>query len=252
MSIACQKQYTLTVQAAAPTVDAYWTLQESGKLVNRVDNVHSIALVPNPNNVMDATPGLFGNGLAFPESTAIIPSGFSTAVVAPLGIQTAGGWSIFGWFKVPHWDTNNWFNTPTLELNGEIIISWDPLGNGGFGPNGPANSVQFSTFDNNVNVFQPANFVPVVGQWYFFHFFFDGTHVGYSINNGAPVFDLTGVAVFGAEPNGQLRVFADWVGVNSGTIDVILDEIGFKLSRMLTGPEVTYLYNGGAGRTWPL
>jgi len=252
MSVACQKQYSLTVQSAAPTVDAYWTFQESGLATDRVDSVSGIHLVPKLNNANNATPGLFGNGLGFPETSVIGPSGFDTAFAVPLGIQTANGWSIFGWFKVPHWDAGNWALVPSMELSGEIIISWDPLGNGGFGPNGPANSVQFSCLDNNVNVLQPVNFVPTVGAWTFFHFFFDGAHVGYSINNGVPVFDLTTVGSFGAEPNGKLSIFQNWVAGSTGTIDVILDEVGFKLSRMLNAGEVTYLYNAGAGRTWPL
>lgn len=259
MSIACQKQYSLTVQAAAPTVDAYWTMQESGVNTNRVDKVNSVALVRfGVNPVMDAQPGLFGNGLAYPEKSAIC--GFDTGRVAPLAFQTTVGWSIFGWFKVLHWADNPPFNTgwsfpPTLNLGYfgvNIYMSWDPLGAPYFGPAGAPNTVTFSCSDDNSNTFTPANFSPVVGQWYFFHFFFDGSRLGYSINNGAEVVDPNATAAFASGFPGEFQLFQGWANPDTATISVIVDEIGLKLSRKLTHDEITYLYNGGAGRTWPL
>ena len=267
--IHCQRDFTIMVNAvSAPTVDAYWTFQTIQQnlsfpgsfdildLVNSVDLVFSGTwFAPPPLPVYNNATGIIGNGLACHEEGA--GASFGVFGNAHLGIQTANGWSVFGWFKVLHWADDLPFNTgwstaPNLTISNEIIISWDPLGNGGFGANGPANSVQFSTQDNNFNVFQPTNFVPTIGQWYFFHFFFDGTHVGYSINNGAPVLDLSGVAVFSPEASGDFSISQRWAKLDTATTSLIIDEVGLKLSRMLTPTEVTYLYNGGAGRTWPL
>jgi len=257
MAVSCQKQITIKVNSGTPLASAYWTLQESGLATDRVDMVHSVHCVPNGLNVgLDATPGLFGNGLGFTETGALcsIQSGPNDANLA---ITSANGWSMCFWFKVLHWADNLPFNTgwsvpPTVSYdasfgaqNASCVVQFDPLA---------VNGLTFTIQDNNLNNFAPANYFPVLGAWTFLHVFFDPatTKVGYQINNGAKVLDPTPGATFIASNGGSMNFFQTWAFANTATMALIVDEVLLQLSRILTAAEVTYLFNGSAGRTWPL
>jgi hypothetical protein len=92
--------------------------------------------------------------------------------------------------------------------------------------------------------------LPVGGGWHFFHFFFDpgSLDFGFSIDNGSKHYSGMGPFTWVATPSGYIELFQ----VGSSSEDVYIDELGFKFDKILTDAQVTYLYNGGAGRTWPL
>lgn len=266
MSVSCQTAYQVVVSGTPPTVDAYWTLNESGVAVPRVDKVAALALTPNAGAIMDAQPGLISNGLAFAEKGNGITSNFSTINTTQLGIQSANGWSWAFWFKVLHWPAaGTWNQAPqmiwgALAATFRITVIWDPADNSLFCQDGTIPNCFFVQFsDNNGNLYS-TNFVPVVGPWNFAHVFFDpaGPQLGMQINNGSrhlvtqcvgapatPVF--SGPAVLS-----NLIASQQWGQPDTANIPVIIDEMLFKLSRILNASELTYLYNGGLGHTWPL
>lgn len=252
MSVACQKQYTLTVKTPL-VVDAYWTMEEAGIGVNKVDKVNGVALTPQVAAGFDSTgynggPGFIGNGLQSLESG----SGnrlWNNPASPFLAITGNLGWSICMWIQVLNWDEFS-SNLDILWLNGvsqSIEIHKHPFVTG----------FDFLISDNAGHPFlSPANFNPVLGVWYFLHVFYDPvlTQVGYQVNLGAAVLDPTVGVAFGQPQPGQLRITQNWQNSlgGPGTVATIIDEVAMKLSRILTPSEVAYLYNGGAGRTWPL
>jgi hypothetical protein len=242
------KQNKVCPKASKPTLDAYWTLDESGTSNNRVDKIHSIALLPSGVlNIMTGAPALFNNGVSFPEAGVI--SSFDSGAAPGLKIQTSNGWSIFGWFKILEWPTFPSYSVEkklrfqALTAHMDIQMVWDSS----------TQKVTFFFEDNTTADFTPADFTPAVGTWYFFHLFFDPVTAkcGYSMNNGAEVLSLGG-AVFASTTSGELSLSQNWALPDTVRVALLVDEMGVKLSSKLTSVEVTYLYNGGAGRTWPL
>lgn len=269
MSIACQKQYQLTVNPVSISPDAYWTLDEAAG--NRIDKVNATALVPGGGGILEALPALFSNGVGFPEKGAGLSNLANTAVstLAPQG----GGWSWWFWFNVQNWPPTipaPW-NIPPTMLFGDpgfgpgaayrITIVWDPTDTNLFCQDGLSlNTVGTQWSDNSGNIYCGAPLPVTTGIWYFMHMFYDSVagKVGYQVNHGSLVYATQGLGppanptFAGPNRNGQLNIAQQWVLADTATVAVIIDEMGFKLSRMLTDSEVAYLYNAGNGRTWPL
>lgn len=242
--IVCQKEYTITINAAL-VPDAYWTMDEVGTATHRVDKVHAVELVPNFQSSMTGGPGFISNAMLYTFWSG--NSNFDTGVVADLAIQTGTGFSFWFWFKVDGF-VAGYTTAPFLVLysTGLGFFAWQVT----FNP--VTGKVDFLVTDNNSNSFNPASFTPTPGTWYFAHAFFNGSKVGYSINNGADVLDATPGAVFAATVGSGFKLAQFWAGGNVGTTAILVDELGMKLSRKLTSAEQTFLYNSGNGKSWPL
>lgn len=238
-TVACSKDYTITINPAGPPVEAYWTLNETtGDRVDSVNGLH-LFLVGFP--VSDGVPALISNGLL---TTDVFNGDYDTFNSSQLRLQSNTGFSSFGWFKI----------------NGHAAVARGPLIAINFtggqrlyldlaNSNNPGNVHiywQDSLFNSNdlyTNVTE--------GAFHFFHAFYNPstTRVGYSIDNGAQVLDAPG-AIFASGATGDYQLLPANAAV--APISVLIDEVGLRLDRMLTSAEVTFLYNSGAGRTWPL
>lgn len=265
MSTSCQKALKLTVNSVPIGPDAYWTLDEAAG--NRVDKVHAINLTPGGGGLITAQPALFSNGLGFAEKGAGV-SNLATPVTANLRIQTNNGWSWCFWFKVQDWAPPvpaPWNQSPTLLWAGgatfAITVIWDPVDTALFCQDGSVpNSVGFQFSDNNLNLYCGVPLVVAIGAWNFAHVFYDpvAAQCGYQINNGVRINAPQGsgppsAPLFaGPSANANLIFSQNWRLADTTNIPVIVDEMLFKLSRVLTPTEVAFLYNGGAGRTWPI
>lgn len=236
----CTKEYTLTIDQAAINPDLYWTFDEAAS--PRVDKVHGVNLtVPVFWFDVDAAPALFSNGLIFDG----IPAGAQITSAAVPYVTAGIGWSMWFWFRVNSWIVES----PQIEIFTPLAPA-RMLANVQL--NAPLQRVIVTVQDNNLVNFVPANFNPTLGTWYFLHVVFDPAVglVGYQINNGPIVYDATPGAIFAA---GGLNstFFCRCSGPDAGQ-SIQIDECGIKLSANLTAADATYLYNGGAGRTWPL
>lgn len=252
MSVACQKRYTLTVNAA-PSLSAYWTFEESG-FVDRVDKVKSIHMTDVTGNGITNTPGLFGNGMGFFE-TASANNLFNTGPTTALAFS-GSGFSYFFWMKVLLWDAVNYAFGPLVSTAGQFFNGanlWEMLAF----LDSPSKHLKFQYDDASLNNITLPDYVVTLGQWFFVHIFYDpvSSTWGYSINNGSPLtanlpcgslFVCPLSAAFGFAGLRQV-----WTGGNTGTLAAVVDELGIKLDRMLNASELGYLYNGGVGRTWP-
>ncbi len=89
---------------------------------------------------------------------------------------------------------------------------------------------------------------PVLNVWQFItvrHWVGSKT-VGISVNAGPEdTFTYTGTHVSNSDPLG-----VGATGIGGASLDGRLDSIGYWIGRALTGPEITILYNSGAGRVY--
>jgi Concanavalin A-like lectin/glucanases superfamily len=94
--------------------------------------------------------------------------------------------------------------------------------------------------------------VPTTGQWYFLVGWHNATAdtVNISVNGGAADSTPTLGALATPAAGVEFRIGAR-VAVNQRYITGRVDEVGLW-KRILTAAERTHLYNGGAGRTYPL
>lgn len=90
------------------------------------------------------------------------------------------------------------------------------------------------------------------GQWYFLVGWFDSSiSTAYlSVDNGTPISEAIALGGVMANPSVDFMIGAFDSPVTQYH-DGDLDEVGVW-SRILTATERTYLFNGNAGRTWPL
>jgi hypothetical protein len=254
----CRESYTIAVTTgiAKPTVTAYWTMSETGTVNDRVDSAQSIHLVQTFfGNVITNAPGKIGNGLAYPAAGSL--SGFDTGGLGDARLALgSNGWSIVLWFNQLEWPRPGglypWGTEPEVIFQPHgapfsfVNIGWDRFGN--------EMQLSFLITDDNGNDQSPAAFSPTLNTWYFLHLFYDKTMagVGYSINNGSPVFAAGPVPLFGPWTTGIVSVLDDWGLADTPGNATVIDEVAFKLDRNLSNDEVSYLYNSGNGRTWPL
>lgn len=246
MSTSCSKNYTITIDSPI-TVDAYWTLDEAApgpNPVSRIDSVHGIALNDNSFGGNPGVPGLYSLGL--PRTWNASNGDFSTFNETVLSYNGTSGFSYFGWFKI---------NVESAAGNPGVVISINFNNSGNqialelanvFG--GQANmhlSWNANTSSTSGDLFQSVS----VGSWHFYHVFYDSVSqvVGFSVDNGINQTSSAG-QIFSSSLNGNL----DISGSSANGLDLILDETGIKVSAKLTSSEVSFLWNSGAGRTWPL
>lgn len=214
-------------------LSAYWTLNEvSG--VDRVDKVSGIHLPYTGGGTDSATSAaaLFSNG--FDLGNALQGSAFfDTSQVVSLR-TTGEGFSMFGWFKILSTGTNliqlflNFFTAThhPAAVFGKIFVELgntiDPIVNFQYEDSSSAHVID--TVDMSAGI--------STGTWYFFHLFYDpfwtGGSVGMSINAGQPTYTSNLDIVFKASGYGSFQV-----KVNSGSAEVLVDELGICTQRCL-------------------
>ena len=215
---------------------------------SRIDEVAGVALTdlggmpPTPNNVVgvDAVPGMYGNALRYYNKVGGVfqhPIGYNLGIL-PSMATSGKGLSMFGWLK---------------------IVSYGPAPGSGFGMSGPwgylevlfESASQYIRF--NVGTYGTAAIALPVGSWFFFHVFYEATlggRCGFSVNNGAPVYGATALGILG--PSHVTQVTFNTIGNFGVCNEWMVDEVGLTLDDKLCDSDAAYLYNAGAGRTWPI
>ncbi len=225
--------------------DFYWTYDEASG--GRLDSVSGI--VQAPGNELPSAPGLYGLSLVF-DGTATSGIIGTPNLTSPDIISVANGWSMCGWFKVNSWsigvyDSDVQIRGMAVSTNWRTFLEF----------NSTTSMVHFHS-ENQTDFFDPVEFSPTLGTWYFFHIFYDPIiqRVGYTINLGAPVYDSHTGIVYGGGLNSGDPYFFDCSQIigtaTAGNYQV--DEVLWRLGAKFTDEEITYLFNAGIGRTWPL
>ncbi len=251
MSVTCEKDFEITVASGARIL--YWTMEEL--VGNRVDEVEGVSLPvagdTSPGNnsgrvVQVADPGLYGNGLHFSFNN---PGWLQSFVGSSLGYfgdlkQDGNGFSVCVWLKIN--SLGNRFATIGYfggQPNPNHIDCFYHFLSG---------TTLFRTGDAAGNSENLAVAAPPIGSWFMLHLFYDPTvaNFGFSINNGAETY--SGYSpVMAANLEGLVQAFQ--LGTTGFTPnDWQCDEMLVRLDARLTPAQLTYLYNGGAGRTWPI
>ncbi len=103
-----------------------------------------------------------------------------------------------------------------------------------------------TTYNANVSA---TNFgVISSGTWYFVVCQYDGTNISISVNNGTPNTTAFSADIFSGAA--QFNIGKSNLAVQN-FVNGIIDAVGIW-KRVLNADEITYLYNGGNGRQWPL
>lgn len=240
---AVSNDIVLNVEPAA-FPEAYWTLDEGSG--DREDSVNGVLLSPLESTV-SAVAGIISNGAQFAPLDAAL-NNFPRIAGGGDGLQYSGnGFSVAGWFKCTQYDfgsgsflfQDNVSTVPVSTIN--LILSGNTI------------EIQADLEGASYQAFPISDaFVPTLGVWYFFAMTYDGADGSWhlSINDGA-VTDGSSSYVLSPVNNGPGFVMgtAGYLG-GAGTI-LVMDEVGVFPFR-LAANQITYLYNGGAGQTWPL
>lgn len=234
MSTLCSKQWTITISAPS-NITAYWTLNESTGSTNRLDSTGGNSTLIPTGVTAPGVPALISNGVQF---TGVFGgNSYSTQALAPAISYVAGNsLSFWGWFKI-----NSLGN---IAGNG-TLVAYDSFQCSIFLAAGSLTDPQPMAISSTLGTV----YVPVsLGAWHFFHLFYDHSilQFGYSLDNGPEV--LLPGTIDPVSSGGDFELRQGFV-LNG---DVIFDEVGLLTTSKLTPAQVTYLYNGGAGRTWPI
>ncbi|MGE0131918.1 MAG: LamG-like jellyroll fold domain-containing protein [Blastocatellales bacterium] len=224
---------------------AFWPMCESGG--DRVDLVGGMSLTDN--NTVGQSDGKIGKAALFtpaqneffsiPDSPKVsVGDGGNdkyalTAWILLNGTPTTGNgrYLLFGRNSCGGPATDFEFDVIARTPSGTTVISHEGTNNAG------TYALVDATF--------PGGFS--TGVWYFLYVFADGSNIGASINNSAPVTSAW---------SGALRDGGESFRVGSlcGTslfFDGRMQNVGFWKGRALTQPEVDWQWNAGNGRPFP-
>lgn len=233
-TIKCDQTYQVTIGSVPVT--AYWTLDEVPGTTNRNDSVGFTPLVPT-GVTEPGVPGLISNGV---EMSGAFGGGDYNGSSAHITYTTGDSFSAWGWVRVNAIGPADATGGPRFEVFFNFFVRGIALAAGSsFDP------TPFKIQTNSDTAFV----VLTLGAWHFFHLFYDATSqkLGYSFDNGAETLLPTVIVFPTLAPIIELQ--QHYVGAPGVTI---FDEIGLLINSKLTAAQVAYLYNGGAGRTWPI
>lgn len=249
-TISCQKLWTIDVGVHA-TLSAYWTLNEASG--NRVDSVQGIQWIPQApvggpfTSLLSDGAALFINGLRLTGSGGSGDGRIFTNDEP--GLATTGtGMSIAGWFRVN--------GTPAGgDVLPQLILSADTMLTSG------NISLQLcSGYTNNNGIVGGSDvnsnsaslpFAFTTGIWNFFCIVYDSFAqvIRFQLNGGVQTSFGSGMQ-YPASTTGSLRLFC--ASIFSSGMDVQYDEIAISVNGAFSSSQIAYLYNGGAGRSWPI
>ncbi len=236
----------------------YWTMDEPGAL----DKVDSAQAHTWPTRAGSSSPaGLFSNGIQMDCLGGLTPPNchglkVSNDVGLAINSATSTGISFWFWTKLVATGavTNNvefYFEFHdggfVLDFNFWLIVVLTPgVGNAGWTLN-----------HQNLNgpeVFQSTgNFTNTVGPWRLFAATLDVVnHQLKFYIDGVLMDTVVDTLALSSTTQGDTLLMAQFgAGGIGDTFQAIVDEFGLSLSGVLSQAQVTALWNGGVGETWP-
>ena len=266
MSLTCTKDYTLTV--SPPSVgrgSIYYTFETSS--FPFIDSKNSVNLTSIPPSVPSSDAGKVGNCIkVFPppdrRPSFLIGNNDPSILSNPLLERM----DVCFWLKINsfthyqpgsrpsfwifQWADNNSFNSnPTTD--GPLY--W-PFGFQLGIDDGVVFAVrQFDLFGGHS--WLPGTFTAVLGTWYFIRVFWDPSDgkVGFQVDDGAISKSPTVTAPhFNGSNYGQICIGAGSNDLSGDIGSFDIDELCANFKGGFTDAQCTWLYNAGAGKTWPL
>lgn len=234
--MSCTKSLTIP----SPVWAEYWTMDETSG--DRIGKVVPTALAPT------VPPPTYDTGI---QSNCVKFRGADDALVSLSNFATdlfyvAGGFSMVAWVYVDSYaGSSNLLLAWTFTDGGANDLSfWLRIDDSG---------VTNIRLDSDIaGTVTQAFAKPAVGTWTLYHAYYDPTtlKIGLQINNGVPVeTDASGVTM--VVPTIASVDFQRGSTVANPELEGRIDEVGLVVDRVLTKTQVDWLYNSGAGRTWP-
>jgi len=250
MSTIIHQDYSIHVAVPCTPLDLYWTMNETGT-ADRIDSVHGIGITPTFMSRMvpvDA-PGIHGNSLSAVRiqghdgETAHCDMFCGYIPLNPVCVALSGHclpFSVVFWFKM---------SAPSPILTCDISMYPMVLH---FRNTNPQTTLWYYVPSHLYYWDLDPNFTLLYDSWTFIHLFYDGTNVGFSVNNGPEYTHYPGAVLVGMAFD-SFRIGVSQVSNSSTTfVPVSIDEMAIRVQPRFTATQIAYLYNGGAGRTWPI
>lgn len=224
-----------TSQAVTAALVAYWKMDEGAGVGNRLDS-HSGAKHLTPSGSLGSRAGKISNAAAdFDTGPVSMPR-----VDASLHCQAGQGFTFAAWIVL---DVLAGSKTPfsiwdSAAGQSEVLLNWD-----GF-------NYQLVVDRTGAGDTFPASSPDAISAGVF-------TFVAIGYRFGSQIFLRTGANIYTTSMTGNIKLstLAFRIGtLNNGTsepLDGAIDEVGY-FNRGLSNNELDYLYNAGAGRTYPL
>ncbi len=266
MSVLCTRDFSLTVAepSTPPVPNFWWKMEEAGNL-DRVDAIQGLHLVSNGAAVITGSaPGRVNDGVHYLQDTLSqrLSGAASVLMVNARTFEMCFWikWSVFG-VRVDGafnsnqilWQPDNTPNPGSLTIFIKFVQTVSQPGD-----TGHVATIDFGLSVSNITT---VTFEPALDTWYFVRFFFTPDvstsvgHFGVQINNGAiQLSPLTSTIANYAKGSLSIQQVSNVkIGVDPDAVaaDFVIDELMFQKGSNLTAPEVNYLYNSGAGRTYP-
>ena len=258
----CSKSLDLSPAAPAGAhLSFYWTMDEGGG-ANKVDS--TVGHVWNMIAGSTAEPGLFSNGTQLDCTGALIAPhahGLSNVADASLAIDStvSKGIAFWFWFKLitpssvigrfirPYFNfefySGGFVSDYLLQVRFDLIPG---IGTSGWvlehqDFNGPTDTQSAGTFDL------------VLGTWHMFAGTFDlVNHTLKSYLDGVLKDTKPDPLIHNTTTQADLWFQNNYAGIDIGNLfNAVVDELGMCLNGVLTQDQITALWNGGAGVTWP-
>ncbi len=268
---------------AVPTLEFWWPMEEASG--DRIDVIQSVHLTPAydllvlfpETPAIDSDTGKVNDGVHFKQYVG--GRRLSKAAVTTLA-YSGGGFDFSFWIKFSAFGAS-YVDPEDPDVfdgaAGQVEMNYDLT-------NSPSEGsatcrLKFTTTDgryyDNLNfgitdigggggLTDDVALTPVADTWYFIRWFFTGGSYptggkcGLQINNGAihltssniflPSYTKASLRINQAGNTGTNPIFGDPTAVAE---EFIMDELAFAKGHYLSSAEASYLYNSGAGRTYP-
>jgi len=243
LNVSCSGNNPPPPPPSFPTPIEYWKFDESGG--NRVGQIQGLLLVPQFGQAVPGVVGKINNAAkltnkSFPNPTLSTDSPFYRPELKNLGT----GFSICGWANIT--DGNQ-----TIVFLGFYDSSDNTLGYvfidasaGSF-----QTTVSGSDYNNVSFTVHQTDSPPPPGTWFFYRVWYDilSSRIKIQVNNGT-IAQSAATLSFSSSPKGYISISSDsFAGAGSF---MLVDEMGLWMPA-LTDDQATFLYNSGAGRTYP-
>lgn len=245
----CTKEFSIVVAPVESGLEPFdwWKMEEASG--NRVGAVNGIILAEELfSGTITGSPGLIGDGATFDKPGPFAPL-LNTGIVGTINHADGDGITLCGWAR-------RVAGSFPAETRSSLFFFDDIVGTtfkGGleflYVPGGVTAYV--TAYDELAFIDVSTPFVsPGVGVWFFWCARFDPStnRCSVRINGNAPVVSALALASMPSAGFGQFVVrYADNVGAAATGQH---DEVA-AYGTWLTEAQVDYLYNAGAGQTWP-
>lgn len=226
----CSKPFSITV--SSPIDMLYWRMGEfSG---DRIDDVHGIAISEHGSGI-SRTAGKIAFGVLLASFDFSATAGLYSDTGAGI-LYTGSGMTMCGWFKFD-----------SLPAGTQFTVGWEDFG---FNSTSFYSDTAGATMAIISNGVLQAITVPAAGVFNFFVMWFDpaGT-LNLEFNRSGTVFTMPGASA-PSLVDATIARFTSGAG-ELVAMNLVVDEIAL-IPQLLTVAQKNYIYNGGAGRTYPL